>query len=214
VALLLAGLLPRAADADLIELNATGVVTEITNALLESQFSLNQPMSVMMIYDADTPAGTSLILTRSLYEDAILDGSFDIGGYLGTISGGDISIADDDVDFDDAISWRGDAGAPSIPALPPTTQFSVRLNDDTRNAISSQALPLDTLSIAGFADRTWFLEYGIGIGSETGVGGRLTSLELSVRKTDVAEPSSLLLMMVGAVALSVAGARSHQRRRG
>ncbi|MGD8307804.1 MAG: hypothetical protein PVG98_00085 [Chromatiales bacterium] len=65
MALLLAGLLPRAADAGLIQLTATGVLTEITNGLLESQFSLNQPMSVTMTYDADTPAGTSLILRRS-----------------------------------------------------------------------------------------------------------------------------------------------------
>lgn len=203
------GPLPRSAHAILIDVTATGEVNEITNVILGTQFSVGDSMSATLTYDAATPKEPSLILTRGLYLNAIIGGSYSVGSYAGTVVGGNINVDNDDPVFHDGITYRGFASGPAIGSLTPEL-FGFILNDSAEAILDSLALPLTTSDISGFPDQAWGLSFGGALGTDPpGVFGILTSLELKERVT-VPEPTTLALIALG---LGGIGYRRHRSRK-
>lgn len=189
------------ARATIIELRATGEITEITNATLSTRFAVGQAMTATLRYDVDATPSPSLILTQALYPAAIVDGDVDVDGYVATLGAGNINVSNDDPTFADAITFRALATGAFLGALDPRL-FGLRFEDLTAAALSSLALPGVGADLSGLV-QTWGLAFGAGLDSTApGVFGRVTSLELRVAET-VPEPGTALLLLGGLGATSL-----------
>ncbi len=199
--LLSAGVLPKAANAVLIDVIATGEVTEITNALLLSEFSLGQSMSMTITYDSDALPGSTLDPTQAQYLGAITDGSFTVGIYSGSISVGIISVQNNHTTLFDGIQFRALAMGADVGGL--SLDFAGMIfHDPTAMAINSTALPLSASDLTGFPEQSLGLSFGSSAaGPASGVNGRFTSIEVVVRET-IPEPSIVALMIVAVGILS------------
>ncbi|MGE0337734.1 MAG: PEP-CTERM sorting domain-containing protein [Gammaproteobacteria bacterium] len=189
------------ARATIIELSATGEVTEITNAVLSTQFSVGQTMSAVLRYDLGTPPVPSLVPTQALYPNAIVGGSFSVGAYSGAIGAGNININDDDPTFADTITFRAAAVGAAVGTFDPRL-FGLRFEDLTAAALSSRALPGAGADLSGLA-QSWALTFGAGLDSAApGIFGRLVRLDLRAVET-VPEPGVGFLLLTGIAATAM-----------
>lgn len=189
-------------NATILTLNVTGVVTDV-KANVAGVFSLNDPMTAVVQYDSNAMAQPSLILTQALYPAALSGASFSIGTYMGSASGGNINMANDDPTFHDRVVFRG-AGitSPSV-GIHNSVDFSILFDDVLDSALSSLDLPTATADLSGFVDRTWQLLFTplplVGIEPTAAVGGRITSITITT--VAVPEPGALVLFGLGLMGL-------------
>lgn len=201
-AILLLGALPQASRAVLIDLTITGLVTELTSSV-SGVFSLGEAMSAVYTYDSDATPLLSLILTQAVYLGAISGASFSIGAYGGNALGGSINIENDDPTFNDRVGVAASGLSSADIGTHAPLFFSVVFEDAAQAALNSLALPTVTSDLAGFSDIRWQLLFSpiplLGIDPTAEVGGRVTSVEISVRT--IAEPATLALMTLALAGL-------------
>ena len=205
---LILGVQSNTGNAALLALNVTGVVTDV-KANVAGVFSLNDPMTAVILYESTTMEQPSLILTQALYPGALSGSSFSIGTYMGSASGGNINMANDDPSFHDRVLFRATGiTAPIIaPHLP--VDFSILFDDVSEAAISSLSLPTATGDLSGFANLTWQLLFTPlplqGVEPNAAVGGRITSVTITT--VPVPEPGMMALFGLSLLGLGLARRR-------
>jgi hypothetical protein len=207
-ALALALLAAAPAQAALVEISVTGVVTFVSPVpALAMQFSVGQPMTASFTYDSDTPEVPSLVLTRATYLGAVTGGSISVGSYSATTSSGRVNTANDDPEFNDRIRFSNFPAAGASFGTHDPLGFLITLADDTMAALGDLDLPLALPALSSFTERSWELTFTpialLGI-EQTRVEGRLLGLTLTVVPGAVPAPPTPALLLAGVAALLLA----------
>jgi hypothetical protein len=189
------------AQAALVDLTVTGEVTEVGPGVAGA-FSVGQSMSATFTYDSETPGPIGFGTTKT-YLGAVVGGGFDIDGYVGnSFPPGRIRMADDDPTVDDQFRLNAFVTGASVLTHIPVF-FDVFLGDATQTAFSSLDLPLTLPDLASLTERRWQLSFTpiplLDVEPFAFVGGRLTTLEVSIRA--VPGPAAWLLVLAGCALL-------------
>ena len=185
--------------APIVDVNITGVVTEVDDPL-GGEFTVGDQLSASFSYDLATPDSNSFFISLGSYIDAITSLSFTIGSYTGgLVAPGSISVG---TIFDHSfLANASQISSPSVAGLAPEN-FGLRLLDSTESAFASAALPA-ALSLADFDTRTWSLEFRLSENQLVSVSGTLDLNAVAA----VPLPAALPLLLAGLVGLGVVGTR-------
>lgn len=187
-----------AAQAAPITFEFTGEVTAVTSPSLRGVFSIGDPLTGSYTFESTT-ADTSAVVGLGFYTSAVTAFSFNIGGYAGSGTDGNIVVT-----LPPASALHGyrissfSVTAPEADGQLPSS-FGLSLSDFSQTALAGEALPLTAPALSDFDFASFSLGFPIGL-----VAGQLSSLTL--RATDptpvaVVEPGTIALFGLGLMGL-------------